>query len=118
MYHMYLNRGPFKPDLHSTLIQRMRTPSMYFYRPMRRRDGHSPISSSKSYKMWKRETTLHQWSAVELVMNRRGSAPSQPINFYTDSDPESKGLDPTAGLDPKVVAVYTKSVSFYFVKRR
>ena len=37
---------------------------------------------------------------------------SHLFNLSTNSDPESKGPDPTAGLDPKVVAVYTKSVSF------
>ena len=40
----------------------------------------------------------------------RGIPLSTQLNLYTDKGPESKGPDPTAGLDPKVVAVYTKLV--------
>ena len=109
---------PLKTEFHSTLIQRMRTPWMYFYQPMQRRDGHSPTSSSKSYKMRKRVTMLHQWSAVGLVVNRKVMFLHRCSTFTLTASPESKGLDPTAGLDPKVVAVYTKLVSLYFVKPR
>jgi hypothetical protein len=83
---------------------------MYFYLPMRRRDGHSPISSLKNYKMRKRETTSYRWSALELVGNKEVlQFPNRSV-FTLIGVPESKGLDPTAGLDPKVVAVYTKLV--------
>lgn len=50
--------------------------------------------------------------AASVVSGRkpRGSVPSQRSTFTLTATPESKGLDPTAGLDPKVVAVYTKLV--------
>lgn len=60
--------------------------------------------------------TPYQRSTLDLVAIQEVLfLPNRSI-FTLTGVPESKGPDPTAGLDPKVVAVYTKLVSSYSIK--